>query len=302
MSKVKGFLTGLFMFCLVGFGMGTITYKGYEVVRGIIADADTGKTAIVSDSQQLSVSSFLVEVAKGNVPGHMIVNKFGHNPAVPTTGADIWGGGGTYAFYPTTAQTMTAQSTSANDDVAGTGARTVIFYGLDANWELAQETIEMDGTTGVVLTNTYTRMFRGIVVSVGTAESNLGAITVTGGGDTAIYIDIDDGQTQQAIYTIPAGYTAMFLKGYVALGNDNKNGVDGTFQWQGRLNNGFTGAWATKGQVTLVNIGSSHFVYEYGAPAGMLPEKTDIRIRVTDTDATIDGIGGYDLLLVQDGY
>jgi len=61
-----------------------------------------------------------------------------------------------------------------------------------------------------------------------------------------------------------------------------------------------------KGQVTLVNIGSSHFAYKYGAPAGPLPASTDIKIRaVSCIDATEidnDAIGGYDLLLVEDGY
>ena len=59
---------------------------------------------------------FLDAVAFGDVDGYKIVNKFGHNPAVAAGGEDIWAGGGTYAFYPTNAQVVSAVSDSAADD------------------------------------------------------------------------------------------------------------------------------------------------------------------------------------------
>ena len=47
---------------------------------------------------------YYLEIAKGNVPGNSVVNKFGHNPLADagTTGAtpqDVWGGGDLYPFY-----------------------------------------------------------------------------------------------------------------------------------------------------------------------------------------------------------
>ena len=161
----------------------------------------------------------------------------------------------------------------------------------------------MDGQTPVALTNTYRRMFRGVVATIGTAESNVGNLTVTNAaGTVAVYINADEGQTQHTIYTIPAGKKGLFVTGYVGMGNDDKNGVDCTMQWQARPNNGVHGAWATKGQISLVNIGSSWWQYEYGVPAGVLPAKTDIRIRVSavNGDTTVDAVGGYDLLLKDD--
>jgi len=137
-----------------------------------------------------NVTNFMLEVVKGNVPGHSAINKFGQNPAVATTGEDVWSGGGTYAFYPTTAQNMEILSDSANDTAAGTGARTVQVFGLDENWEEATETVILNGTTPVALTNTYIRMFRAVVLTAGSVETNDGnlIVRIVTVGTVAIYI------------------------------------------------------------------------------------------------------------------
>lgn len=255
-----------------------------------------------SGAVQTSYENFLVEVAKGNVPGHSIVNKYGHNGSAEA-GDDVWSGDGAYAFFPTNGQAVWAQSTSAADDIASTGCYSVIFYGLNSSWALANETVELDGTTPVALTNTYLRMFRGICLAVQGAESNVGTITVTNSaGTVAINIAAGDGQTQQAIYTVPEDHRALFIKGYVGLANSDKNGQGGSFVQQMRVNNGASGAWQTKGQIGLLNIAQSYWQYSYGAPAGPIPERTDIRLRLKTAEATMDTVGGFDLLLIEDGY
>ena len=246
---------------------------------------------------------FLVAVASGQVSGYSAVNKFGHNPTVATGDEDLWAGGGFYGFYPTNAQSMSIVSSSVGDDTSSTGAHTVIVYGLDANWLETSETATMDGTTSVALTNTYRRMYRGIVLTIGTSASNVGNITVTNSaGDVAIYIAADDGQTQQAIYTIPAGKTGYFLKGYVGVsdGGNAASRESAQFKWKARLNNGTTGAWQTKGQIECINDGGSWWQYEYGAPSGPLAAKTDIRLECTESSATLGVVGGYDILLIDD--
>jgi len=242
-------------------------------------------------------------VAKGNIPGHSAVNKFGHNPAVAVTGEDVWSGGGTYAFYPDTAHGMVLVADSSADSVGGTGALTVQVYGLDSNWAEINETVTTAGTDEVALANKYIRMYRAIVLTAGSLEINSGAISIRTASDSTVgaYIAANDGQTQQAIYTVPAGKSAYFVKGYVAMGNDDKNGVDAKFKWKARPNNGVNGAWATKGYVELINIGSSWWQYLYGVPNGPIPEKTDIRIECFETsDAATSATGGFDLVLVDD--
>jgi len=257
---------------------------------------------------RFSDENFLLEVAKGNVPGHFSINKFGHNPDVDTTTdpEDVWGGGGLYGFYPTTAQSIEVISDSTNDDgsPAGTGAQTVIIYGLDSNWDRQDETVTLDGTTAVAIPGTWLRIYRVVVLTAGTVGTNAGNLTVriSGGGTTAAYIMAGDGQTQQAIYTIPNGYTGFFIKGYVGMsdGGSSVSRESVKFKWKARPNNGVNGAWQTKGQIEVINDGTPYWQYRYGVPAGQLPEKTDIRIECVEVSADDIGVvGGFDLVMVD---
>lgn len=73
--------------------------------------------ARVGSNGVLYTSDYLLEVAKGNIPGEHLINKFGANPSITTSTdpEDIWDAGGIYAFYPTTAQPMEAISSVGND-------------------------------------------------------------------------------------------------------------------------------------------------------------------------------------------
>ena len=246
-------------------------------------------------------NNFYTEVAKGNVPQHSAINKFGHNDSVVITGEDIWSGGGTYGFYPSSAQSMEIVSDNVNDTSAGTGARTVQVFGLDSNWDEIDETVTLNGTTAVSLVNNYIRVYRSIVLTAGSNETNLGNISVqiSGGGTVGAYIAADDGQTQQAVYTIPNGKTGYFLKWYVGFDDNDKNGEAAGFKWRSRPNNISNGAWQTKGQISCVNIGSSWWQYEYTVPETKLLEKTDIRVECFETTATVGVVGGFDILLVD---
>jgi hypothetical protein len=258
---------------------------------------------------ELRNSDFMLEVAKGNIPGHSHINKFGHNSAT-TEGDDVWGGGGVYPFYPTAAVDVDIVSTSTDDDTGEIGAIQVIVQGLDSNWDEQQETVTLNGTGVIQLTLTYTRLFRAWVHEAGSSNSNIGDITAyaraTGSGVTAgdigIFIGAGDGQTLHTLYTIPNGKTGYFVKGYVALATDAKTAENGTFRWLMRLNNGLNGAWLVQGEVGCVNLGSSHWQYKYGVPAGPLPGRTDIRIALTTASSTFDTVGGFDIVLVDDGF
>ena len=125
---------------------------------------------------------FYLEVAKGNVAGHSAINKFGHNPSIATNTdpEDVWSGGDLYAFYPATAQAMEVLSDDDEDGGAGgdTGALTIQVYGLDTNWLEIEETVILNGTTIVNLANTYIRMYRVMVLTAGSAGTNVGNIDV----------------------------------------------------------------------------------------------------------------------------
>ena len=109
------------------------------------------------------------EVAKGNVPGHSLVHKFGATDA-GTTMAPVTVSG----FYrvPTAATALEFVSDDANDDAAGTGAREVTVVGLDENWAEVTQTVVTDGLTPVALGTDLIRLYRWYVSSSGTYASS----------------------------------------------------------------------------------------------------------------------------------
>lgn len=163
-------------------------------------------------------NQFLIEVAKGNVPKHSLVNKFGAGN-LTTTLLPI-DQDNTYKT-PTTPVSLEFVSSSANDTSAGTGARQITIVGLDANWAEQTVTLTTNGTTAVALTGTWLRLYRWYVSQSGTyatesAGSHAGTLTirVAGAGATWSTIPITPfpvGQSQIGIYTIPIGYTAQLL-------------------------------------------------------------------------------------------
>ena len=254
------------------------------------------------DKHYRGIVDIYFDIAKGSIPGHSYINKFGHNPAVATTGEDVWSGGGTYAFYPDTAKFMKLVCDSSSDSIGGTGALTVLVYGLDSNFAEINETVTTTGTAAVLLVNKYIRMYRALVLTAGSSRINAGDIAIqdTASGIVGAFIAADDGQTQQAIYTVPAGKTAYLIKEYMAMKDDTFQGSEAAFKWKTRANNGINGAWQTKGHIGLVNIGSSWWQYLYGIPAGPFLEKTDIKVECYEASTTVGATGGFDLILVDD--
>jgi hypothetical protein len=165
-----------------------------------------------------SVDDYYTEVVKGNIAGHSMIHKFGA-ALLTTTLAPITNSG----FYrvPTTATALEFVSDSTDDDIVGTGAQKITITGLDSNWEEVSQTIETDGTTPVAIPTSLTRVYRWYVSQSGsyatqTVGSHAGVLTIreSGGGDTWSEIPITPfpiGQSQIAVYTVPAGKTAYLL-------------------------------------------------------------------------------------------
>lgn len=238
---------------------------------------------------------FYLAVQQGKVPGYSMVNKFGYNPSIGSTAFEtIWEIGGLLIFQ-TTAQTVNVVSDDVNDDVAGTGARTLRIQGLDSSFDLVEETLDMDGTTTVTTTQTFLRVFRMSVETAGTSETNEGDITATYSSttDTAATITAGNGQTLMAVYTIPNGYTGYLLSLNVSSGKDQELQAkvitrdttvpNASFQTREFLD--------IRGGLTTINL----------IAATVITEKTDMQIDAKATSTSSAG-AGFVLLLVQDGY
>lgn len=177
----------------------------------------------------ISADNFMA-VAKGEVPGHFCVNKFGLSTDVdngvdtdiwdrsnPTDSQPIW-------VAPTQSRTHQITSSNAGDTTAGVGARTIRIFGLIA-WDTAEvnEDIIMNGTSNVATVNQYVIIHRMQVLTKGATSSNAGVITATADTDGTItsQINPDRGQTLMAIYGIPSiqdAYMTNFYAGFTKAG------------------------------------------------------------------------------------
>jgi lipopolysaccharide export system protein LptA len=182
----------------------------------------------------------------GAVPGVSPMNKFGTNEDVGTSFEDIWEQGGKWVKIPT-ATTLEVASTSTLDTLAGTGAQKIMVSGLDANYDVLEEEVELTGQTPVLTTGLFLYVNRAYVTQAGTTEANQGIIRIADDSTTwatgvpatasAVQAQINTlhGQTQQCIYTVPRGFTAFVAAGYLT--TDSNQVTDIRVAFYNRLRN-----------------------------------------------------------------
>ena len=93
----------------------------------------------------------MLEIRKGNVPGHSTASILGHNEMVGTDFGTLWEEEtGTGVPMPSSPGQMTVSSSSANDDLGNTGLTTVLITYVDENFVIQTETVQLNGQTGVI--------------------------------------------------------------------------------------------------------------------------------------------------------
>lgn len=235
---------------------------------------------------------FFLEIKKGNVPGHRPYDKFGKNFSIDTgTVDDIWSGGGVYGFYPDSAQPMEIVSGLEQDTLTfGGGAWTCTVEGLDNNFDIQSETVNLNGTNVVSLTNTYTRVYRTYVTNAGSIGSNVGQITcrIQSNGTVASIISSATNQTLMAIYTIPRNEIGLLNSFYGTTGKGKDAEIilrtrrfGEVFQYK-RTVDVFENSYIEKFMISLA-----------------FPPKTDIKLSAqTDNNGT-PVKGGFHFMLVK---
>ena len=231
-----------------------------------------------------------------NVPGRTCYFKYGRNTDVGSTAEDIWPLGGDYDFVgERTAEKIDCVSSDVDDDgaPADTGARTIFIEGLDANYDPQLEVLIMDGQTPVQSEFTYMRVFRTQNVTAGSTGINEGNITCDGtdSGDVAAYILAGTGSTLQAVYTVPNGKRAVFTNATFSV-NKNK---DAEIEFFVRPP-GADSAWR-KG--SLINVYQNTIIFG-DLTVGVLPARTDIRIRASSVAATAAVSANFMVYLYDD--
>lgn len=254
------------------------------------------------------VSDFGVDIAKGEVPGHSVIQKFGRNSAVSSTFVPICSSG----FYrtPTSNTALEVVSTSTNDDIAGTGARTIYYEGLQnsgGNLVVVSDVVELDGTTAVALPDQLIRLYRWYVASSGTyasqsVGSHAGTLTIreSGGGNTWSTI-VPNGfpvsQSQIGAYTVPTGYMAYVSKITYSVESDKEAEIL-MLQREGVLNT--SAPYNAMRLVTEINSAKGTSSVYYDTPL-KFEEETDFgflgKLKSNTGPMTVD----FEIKLVQNG-
>ena len=150
---------------------------------------------------------FLLEVARGNVPGMSTVVLRGHNPSQSAVSGFVQVSEFGNLTYLASAETMNIVSDDADDTEDGSGARTGIIFGVDGAGVAVQENFTMNGTTDVLTTQAFLRMNTMVILTAGASTWNEGAITATASGAMTVQqkIGATDSISKSSHYTVPAG-------------------------------------------------------------------------------------------------
>lgn len=202
---------------------------GDSISRSIymqITDGGTGSVSVIGASASPTVfdKSLVVQISPNQDP---IPTTVVPSTAIPGSAVGRASGLTANVFVPvrqtnyieqTTAAQRSFVSTNANDSSAGTGARQIILYYLNAAGEGPfSEIITLNGLTAVNTTNTDICFIERImVISVGSNGSNVGTINMyTGTGATgtifasvglnALATGVGDNETFWAQHYIPSG-------------------------------------------------------------------------------------------------
>lgn len=157
---------------------------------------------------------YLVEVALGNIPGSEFRTVFGQNTVNEGEANEIVLGTGQTTRYPfpTVAIQVDIVSTSADDTLLGIGGRVLLIRGLDSSKEELFESIALDGISTVTSIGSFLRVNSTTIVSAGSNGKNAGIITTKNGADLLSQIAIGFNLSQDALWSIPVGVTALVLK------------------------------------------------------------------------------------------
>jgi len=249
-----------------------------------------------SATRQGAYEPFELQVARGQIQAHSIVTIAGYNSDVDQSWEMITPVGN--LSYPAAALQMTVSSADADDTSAGTGARTVLITGLDANYAVISETVTMNGQTAVTTTNSFLRINSMLVTTAGTSLANEGIIyigtgTVTSGVPATIYNVISAGfnNATSSQYTIPAGYTGYLAVARIGLAQDA-----GTTLITARTRFVGTNGIALTGPIIVTNNGISTIDFPYPIA---IAEKTRIQGEAIGGADNNEAAGFFELVLIK---
>ncbi len=241
---------------------------------------------------------FMLEVAKGTVPGTSAYNKFGRNPAVASGATEeIWDGSATYVWPATALMTSISQTA---DQLAMRGA-IILVEGLDASWNFVSQNATLNASNTTTVVTLATPLIRCFRMEVQADVSANFSIRVHNAGETQDYAIISAGNnaTLMAIFTVPNGVTAYMPCFYasVQLGGGAPTALDMKL-WERDNDNGY--AKKLKHVLGLnADVDANNMNQHAFGPYKKFTQKTDIFVTGTTVGAAVDVSAGFDLILVD---
>lgn len=211
-------------------------------------------------------------LAKGNWPEATNVFVRGRSEATTTAWTTL-GQSNTLIECLDSAMILNVVSTSINDTLAGSGARTVYIAGLDANYNEQSEILTLNGTTPVNTINDYVWAHTLMVLTAGSTGYNEGILTLND-TITLMTMPIQFNNAYNAAYMVPAGYT-FYLERIFLGESSNKSTEFGVWL---KLDGGL---WTNLVTERLINGTENRLSF---APS-VVPEKAQIQLRVKSDQA-----------------
>jgi len=248
--------------------------------------------------------NFLIEVQKGNIPGHSMLHKYGRNDGVPNA---AWEHVSLLPFDVTdfreSAITMRIKAGGdAADDASGAGAREVTISGIDSTFAEITEAIATAGASASSASSaSWWRIHRAWVSAVGTyGASNTDDIVIEDSGSGADFIRIaaGEGQTQYTGWTVPLGKTAYLLSVHVTVDAAKTSNIR-VFTRES-IDDVSAPMSAKRLRLFWDGIQFPGFTYKPRGPEFSLPEKSDIWVEAFGDGAASHVTCDFELLLVDD--
>ena len=119
-----------------------------------------------------------VKIALGEVPGQSLSGVVSNSETIGLTYQDIWGVAANFV-YPTANETWEVVSSSTDDTLLGSGAQTLTLISLEEDYIEKVTTIELNGTTPVIIDGSHFRTNNFFVASTGTTRGRESTLTLS---------------------------------------------------------------------------------------------------------------------------
>lgn len=230
---------------------------------------------------------FFRMVGENKLPGVSQINEFGQNPTLGTSRATLMDANIMYNWMDT-AQQLKIYSDDVADDVTGTGAQKVYLNGLDSNWNMINETVDLDGTNTVTTTKSFLRLNGIKVLQAGSGETNQGQIDVDDQSDNTITqipvnYGLGFGKAHAAVYTIPNHWNGYLIGWHTSERSNSGIKVE---LWIRYIDDNI---WHVDREAVLVG---NEFERRFCIPI-CVPAKTDIELRAISAQAGAYVVGGF---------